>query len=218
MSEQKPKIAVVGASGRTGRHTVRQLLAAGYEVRALARSRDSIEPEITDFKPIDIRQDSSERLAETLSGCQVVICATGAKPPFDPAALAEVEVTGIKKLVDAARSVGITQFILVTSIGTTRPETIPFLSEILKLKRQAEQYLEQSGLTYTIVRPGGLTDEPGGQLVRVGRGDQSTGRLSREDVAAVLVQAVIQPAARHQIIEIVGGPEGKWPADPAFFA
>ena len=218
MSEQKPKIAVVGASGRTGRSAVRQLLAAGYEVRALARSRDSIEPGVTDFKQIDIRQDTGERLVTALSGCQVVICTTGAKPPFDPVALAEVEVNGIKKLVDAARSVGAVHFILVSSIGTTRPETIPFLTEILKLKRQAEQYLEQSGLTYTIVRPGGLTDEPGGQPVRVGRGDHTTGRISREDVAAVLVQAVTQPAARNQIIEIVSGPEGNQPTDPAFFA
>jgi len=73
-------------------------------------------------------------------------------------------------------------------------------------------YVMRSPLIYTIVRSGGLNNDPPVNAVKVGRGDTLQGRITRSDVAQVLVQALLQPEARNQVVEIVNQ-EGAGPAD-----
>ncbi len=116
---------------------------------------------------------------------------------------------GNRNLIDAAVAAGVKHFILITSLGTgdsaiALPEAaLQTLSAVLKEKDLAEQYLIASGLTYTIIRPGGLKSEPA-----TGNGillsDPSVGGLiHRSDVAELIVHCVQNPKSYHQTLGAV---------------
>ncbi|MFN8447146.1 MAG: NAD(P)H-binding protein [Anaerolineae bacterium] len=108
-------------------------------------------------------------------------------------------------LVLAARNAGIGRFILVSSLAVTHPEhPLNNFGRVLDWKRRGEDALRTSGLLYTIVRPGGLTDAPGGaSALKVDQGDRISGMISRSDVAAVCVAALDEIATYHTTFEIV---------------
>jgi uncharacterized protein YbjT (DUF2867 family) len=76
--------------------------------------------------------------------------------------------------------------------------------DALKWKAKGEAHLRASGVPYTIVRPGGLVDEPGGQTgLDFQQGDEGSGRIARADVAAVMIAALDRPAALRKTFEVV---------------
>ena len=81
----------------------------------------------------------------------------------------------------------------------------PFVSfPALPVTLQGENAVRASGLAYTVVRPGGLTDAPGGRALRLAQGDRRrTGRLARADVARVCVDALLHPSTRDTTFEVV---------------
>ena len=108
-------------------------------------------------------------------------------------------------------------FVLVSSCAVTKPDhPLNKFGQVLTWKLKGEDVLRASGLAYTIVRPGGLTNEPGGQSALViDQGDRLNGMISRADVAEVCVQALQQPNARNTTFEVVqaqGAPVDDWAA------
>ena len=71
-------------------------------------------------------------------------------------------------------------------------------------KAGADEKLMASGLDYTIVRPGGLTDDPGSGMVTVGT-DLERGSIPREDVATVLLAVLETPGSIGKTFELVAG-------------
>lgn len=97
-------------------------------------------------------------------------------------------------------------------LGRTNVQTLPsqlVLSYMLAPPHAGEQLLRQSGVSYTVVRPGGLTNAKGREhLVIAEQGDKgSAGRISRADVAAVCVEAVLNPAAACVTVELKEDPK-----------
>ncbi|MEP0915611.1 NAD(P)H-binding protein [Leptolyngbya sp. DQ-M1] len=204
------KAFVAGATGETGRRIVQQLVDRGIAVRALVRNLEtarSILPTEVELVQGDVLQGS--QLIGAMGDSTVVFCATGAKPSFDPTQPYKVDYEGTKNLVDAAKAKGIEQFVLVTSLCTSQlfhPLNLFWL--ILVWKKQAEEYLQKSGLTYTIVRPGGLKNEENENAIVMSSADTlSEGSIPRTKVAQVCVESVFQPSARNKIVEIVAKPE-----------
>lgn len=204
------KALVAGATGQTGRRIVQELVKRGIAVRALVRDAEaarSILPTEAELVVGDVLQPAT--LAAALKDCTVLLCATGAKPGFDPTGPYKVDYEGTQNLVDAAKTAGIEHFVLVTSLCTSQlfhPLNLFFL--ILVWKKRAEEYLQQSGLTYTIVRPGGLlNDENADSVVMSGADTLSDGRIPRTKVAQTCVEALFQSSARNKIVEIVAKPD-----------
>lgn len=83
--------------------------------------------------------------------------------------------------------------------------------QILMWKRKAEEYLIASGLTYTILHPGGLLDKPGGRKVLMGIDDkfldQKARSIPRADVAEVMVQSLLLPVARNRALDLIAPEE-----------
>jgi len=139
-----------------------------------------------------------------------------------------VDWLGAKNQIDAAVKAGIKHFIFVSSMGGTQPEN--FLNTIGKIpgddksgnillwKRKAEEYLIKSGLQYTIVHPGGLTDKEGGkQEVVIGVDDEllkeKTRQIPRDDVATLCIEAMKQSKAINRSIDVIsreGTPTKDW--------
>jgi uncharacterized protein YbjT (DUF2867 family) len=120
-----------------------------------------------------------------------------------------VDYEGTRNLVEAAKQKGIEQFVLVSSLCVSQlfhPLNLFWL--ILVWKKQAEGYLQNSGLTYTIVRPGGLKNEDNPDAIVLEPADQLfEGSIPRQKVAQVCVEALFHPEARNQVVEVVAKPE-----------
>lgn len=215
------KAFVAGATGETGRRIVQQLVDRGIPVRALVRNLDAgraVLPSQVELVLGDVGKAAG--LQSAISDCTVVFCATGARPSFDPTGPYKVDYEGTKHLVDAAKANGVEHFVLVTSLCTSQffhPLNLFWL--ILVWKKQAEEYLRRSGLTYTIVRPGGLKSEENDNAIVMSSADTlSEGSIPRTKVAQVCVESVFQPNSRNKIVEIVAKPDAPQQSFETLFA
>lgn len=212
-AEDSGMVLVAGATGRTGQHVVELLLARGQPVRVLARDEARARELFGQRVQValgDIR--SPDGLTEAMSGVRYVVSTTGSTQRADPTNTPEaVDYRGIRNLVEAALAAGEVQhFVLLTSMGITQ-FTHPLNragNNVLVWKGLGENALRFSGIPYTIVRPGGLNDEPGArQGIRAGQGDSMPQTfIPRADVAAVCVNALGNADAVNKTLEIVGDP------------
>ncbi|PUZ36317.1 hypothetical protein GQ55_9G028600 [Panicum hallii var. hallii] len=231
----RPTVLVTGAGGRTG-HIVYNKLKERSEqfvARGLVRTEESKQKigGADDVYIADIRD--ADRLAPAVQGADALIILTSAvpkmKPGFDPSKGGrpefyyedgmypeQVDWIGQKNQIDAAKAAGVKHIVLVGSMGGTNPNH-PLNSlgngNILVWKRKAEQYLADSGVPYTIIRPGGLQDKDGGvrELI-VGKDDEllqtDTKSIPRADVAEVCVQALQYEEAKFKAFDLASKPEG----------
>jgi uncharacterized protein YbjT (DUF2867 family) len=219
VAQAKDVVLVAGATGGTGKAAVQQLVASGkYAVRALSRDPEKAKGELPAGVEVvkgDLRDAAS--LAAALKGVKYVISAAAARGMAkDPANTAQiVDNEGTAAFAAAAKKAGVKHFVLVSSMGTSQADTFPseFLRPVLKAKAAGEAALRASGVPYTIVRPGGLSDDAGGKLaVAFSQGDKGTGgRIPRADVASVCIAAIGSKAAAGKTFEIVSG-TGSWNA------
>jgi uncharacterized protein YbjT (DUF2867 family) len=202
-------VLVAGATGRTGQQVVRELNAAGYRVRALVRDpvkARAVLGDTVEYASGDVRQRPT--LDAALQGVRYAISAIGATRK-DPANSPEfVDFQGVRNLADAAAAAKLDQLVIVSSAGVTQKDHVlnRMFDNVLVWKGKGEAAVRASGVPYTILRPGGLTDKPGGQNgVRLEQGDSGTGFIPRADVARVCVAALKSPAARNRTFEVYGG-------------
>jgi uncharacterized protein YbjT (DUF2867 family) len=197
---------VVGATGETGKRIVKELVNRNIPVKALVRdltkARDIL-PQEAELVVGDVL--NPESIKQALTDCTVLLCATGAKPSLDFTGPYQIDYQGTINLVDAAKGKGIEHFVLVSSMCVSQffhPLNLFWL--ILYWKKQAEEYLQKSGLTYTIVRPGGLKNEDNPDLIFTSSADTLfEGSIPRVKVAQICVEALIQPTAKNKIVEAI---------------
>ena len=199
-------VLVVGATGETGYHVVQLLRQRGIGVHAIARSEAKAEA-LTELGVDVYIGDVMDDLPwyDLMAGVQAVVSTLGTRATQDLAEIEIVEYIVLGRMVENAIQQDVSQFVLMSSIGVEHPEVIPVLAHLLRVKRKAEMYLIRSQLPYTVVRTGGLVNDPALNDVQVGRGDTLQGKITRADAAQVLVQALLQPEAVNQVIEIVNG-------------
>ncbi len=185
-------VLVAGATGGTGRHVVSGLSAAGYLVRALVRDpvrAGSVFSSAVQLAAGDVSSPST--LTDNLfRDVWAVVSTIGGRAPVGRSGFRAVDWLGNRALIDAARRTRVARFIMVTAGSAGRktfPYNLPFSP--YPWKGRAEEHMKKSGLGYTIIAPGGLTDMPGNQVgIRLAPRDlYRIGRISRADVAAVIV-------------------------------
>lgn len=200
------KALVAGATGQTGRQIVEQLLARDVEVRALVRAESKADANLPDSVEVVVGDVlKPETLTAAFAGCQVLLSATGAAPSFDPTGPYKVDYEGNKNLVDAAKAANVDQFVMVSSLCVSKIfHPLNLFWGVLYWKQQAEDYLKNSGVAYTIVRPGGLKNENNNQAIVMSAADTLfEGSISRQKVAEVCAEAVVQPTAKNKVVEVV---------------
>jgi uncharacterized protein YbjT (DUF2867 family) len=204
------KAFVAGATGQTGRHIVAELVKRNIPVRVLVRNlelaKQVLPPEVELVLGNVLNAGALENaLTDAIADCDVLICATGAKPSLNALEPYLVDYIGTKNLINAAKIKNIQHFAIVSSLCVSKflhPLNLFWL--VLFWKKQAEQYLQASGLTYTIVRPGGLLNrEKEGGLVLSGADTLFEGSIPRTKVAEVTVDALFEASAKNKVIEIV---------------
>ncbi|GIL82890.1 hypothetical protein Vretimale_8390 [Volvox reticuliferus] len=214
------KVLVAGATGGTGKAVIEALFAKNVPVRALVRDTTKGGSSglaglgnSTEMVRGDVFQFAS--LPPALEGCTAVICCTGARDPRDPLGPFNVDFQGTLNLIAAAKQKGVKKFVLVSSIGADDlVNPLNLFWGILFWKKRAEEELQRSGLTYTIVRPGGLKTklrqgETAGNVVMAAPGTfgvppvKKSGSILRSQVADVCVAALTEPAAANKVVEVI---------------
>lgn len=211
----KERVLVAGATGGTGQHIVRKLLDQGYHVRAFVRDKNKAEALFGDRTELfigDIR-DRTE-MEKAMQGIDYVFSAIGARTQddADPNSGQFVDFQGTQHLVEAAKRQGVKQFIMVSTAGLSASvyKSGGEVRPILRWKEKAEEVLRASSIPYTIIRPGGLSDEAGGKSgIRVTQGTYARAMIPREDVAQVCVAALKRPSAHYKTFEIVSLPDSQ---------
>ena len=201
------KVAVSGASGKTGFRIAEEALKCGHNVRLILRSESQIPDSIVHCQQNRLSTWDVESLDESLRGSEALIIATGARPSIDLTGPARVDALGVKRQVESCKRLGIKRVVLVSSLCAGRwRHPLNLFGLILVWKRLGEEALEESGLDWTVIRPGGLTEREDG-LEREGifyssKNQQESASIPRRLVARCCVESLSTPKSIGQIIEV----------------
>lgn len=196
---ESENILVVGASGRSGVYIVRALEERERNFRPMTtnaeRAREKL-PGDYDWVEADVRDPEAVKAA--MVGITHIVSALGATEFEGPNSPEFIDWGGNRILIDAAKEAGVKHFVMVSAAGVTRASThsLNRMGAVMAFKLQAENYLRNSGVPYTIVRPGGMESEPSKRRgIELYQGDDlpNHGGFSREDLAAILVAVLGDP-------------------------
>jgi uncharacterized protein YbjT (DUF2867 family) len=217
-------VLVVGATGQTGRLLVSDLVESGYQVRAFVRDRESAGEKLGTAVEIavgDVKDPAS--IAAAMKNIDAVVSAIGAAGASGPDRPETIDYEGVRNLAAAAKTARVKHFVLLSSMGATHEDNPlnKLFGDVLIWKARGEQALRDSGVPYTIIRPGGLVNEPGGESrIMLAQGDErGQFSIARADVATACIKALQNPASRGKTMEIYrvdGSPVSDW--GPAFAA
>jgi uncharacterized protein YbjT (DUF2867 family) len=198
------EIVVAGGHGQIALKLLGRLAERGDRARGLIRNPDhAADLEAVGAEPVLCDLEAEDDIARFVEGADAVVFAAGAGPGSGPARKQTVDLGGAVKLIHAARANGIARYVIVSSIGADHPERASGqMKPYIEAKAEADRRVAESGLDWTIVRPGGLTDDPGTGRVSI---DGGRGRIPREDVAATLVAVLDTDAAVGKAFDVVGG-------------
>lgn len=202
------EVVIAGGHGKIALHLARLLADRGDTVRALIRNPDHEEDVVAaGAEPVlcDLEADDEERVARAVGEADAIVFAAGAGPGSGPERKETMDYGGAVKLIAAAKANGVERYAMVSSTGADAShEGDDTFDVYLRAKGRADDELAASGLAYTIVRPGGLTDaEPTGRVSAAESVER--GEIPRADVAAVIAEALHQPAAAGKTFEVVSG-------------
>ena len=198
------KVLIIGASRGIGLETVKAALLAGHNVRALARSAARIPIQNLGLDRVAGNALDSSTILSTLDGVDVVVQTLG----VDVAPRSIFERTTLfsqstRIIVDAMKAAGVKRLIAVTGLGAGNSrghggiiyDSVVFpllLKRVYDDKDVQEWIIKSSGLDWTIVRPGLLTNRPatGHYRILTAAGDWRFGTISRADVADFIVRQI----------------------------
>ncbi len=208
------RIAVLGASGRTGRHVVRHALDAGHTVNALFRDASTAPPAHPSLRAITGQATDLGAIAEVLSGADAAISALGPRVGGQPVPLCA---TASGHVIEIASGCTGFRYIVISAAGVKGPpDTTPFLarlpSRIIRallgktyLDKDAEAaVIASSSIEWVLIRPPGLTDGTPGGNVKSDATRATGGRISRDDLARFAVLMTTDPTYVRQSPFVAG--------------
>jgi uncharacterized protein YbjT (DUF2867 family) len=204
------RVVIAGGHGKIALHLERRLAARGDEPVGLIRNpdhADALQAAGAEAVVIDLEQTDPAELAGHLSGADAVVFAAGAGPGSGVERKDTVDRGGAVLLADAAEQAGVRRYLLVSSFGAGSPPpegTGEVFAAYLAAKTAAEDDLRGRDLDWTILRPGGLTDDPPSGHVTLAP-EVERGEVSREDVASVLMVMLDLPESAGLVLTLVGG-------------
>jgi nucleoside-diphosphate-sugar epimerase len=198
------KVAIAGGHGKIALLLTQLLAGRGDEVRGLIRRAEhGDDVRAAGGEPVlcDIEREPVQAVAAAAAGCDAVVFAAGAGPGSGAERKWTVDYAGAVKLMAA----GVERYVMVSSIGADPDaEGDDVFAAYLRAKGRADAELQASGLAYTIVRPGPLTDEPATGLVSLAeRLDRR--EITRADTAAVIAGALAEPRLAGLTFVATGG-------------
>lgn len=158
---------------------------------------------------LDLEQASVAEVADAVRGADAVVFAAGAGPGSGAARKETVDRDAAILLADAAEAAGVDRYVMVSALSADDRSLDDSYDEVfrayIRAKSDADANVRaRTGLRTTIVRPGGLTNEPGTGKVTIAE-STGPGSIPRADVAAVLLAALDAPATAGRTFELISG-------------
>jgi uncharacterized protein YbjT (DUF2867 family) len=199
-------VVVLGGHGQVAQQLLALLADRGDRARGIVRNPDHAD----DLRAIGaeplVGDVEAESITPLVAGADAVVMAAGAGPGSGPARKRTVDYGGAVKLIDAAKANGVTRYLIVSSMGAGDPDAgAGPMRTYLQAKADADTAVRDSGLDFTIVRPGGLTDDPGTGRVEAAPSLGRRGSITRADTAAVLLAALDTPSTIGRTFEVLEG-------------
>jgi uncharacterized protein YbjT (DUF2867 family) len=200
------KTLIIGASGQIGKMTTELLVEYKHDVVALVRNKNKLN-DLNSAHLTIIEQDLESDFNEVVKDCEQVIFVAGSGGSTGADKTLLIDLWAATKAINFSKEHGVKHFIMVSSLGADDPDAIQSnLKPYLVAKHMADKYLINSGLNYTIVRPGALTNESASMLISTTRpADRSDAKISRENVAHVLFNIAQNPWSSSCIFELFDG-------------
>jgi uncharacterized protein YbjT (DUF2867 family) len=203
------EVAIVGGHGKIGLLLGKLLAERQHAVFGLIRNPDQEDAlHAAGIEPVLCDLEADDDVGEAVRGADAVVFAAGAGPGSGAERKRTMDLNGALKLIEAAKAEGIRRYVMVSAMGAANPpaEGGDVFGEYLRAKAGADRALQASGLEFTIVRPGHLTDgEPTGR-VRIGE-RLERGEIPRADVAAVLAAVLAADNTIGKTFDLVSGDE-----------
>jgi len=202
-------VVIAGGHGKIGLMLGRLLAERGDSVRGLIRDPGQSEDlRAGGVEPVlcDLEQAGGEEVAAAVRGADAIVFAAGAGPGSGAERKRTMDFGGAVKLIEAAQAESVSRYAIVSAMGAADPpaEGGDVFGEYLRAKAEADRALAASGLEFTIVRPGGLTDAPGTGRVAIAE-TLERGEIPRADVAAVLAVVLTAPNAVGRAFDLIAG-------------
>lgn len=201
------KILIVGATGQTGKRVI-EILNNTESFEPVAMIRKEEQKEI--FEDMDVKWvlgNLEEKVDHALKGIDKVIFAAGSGGGTGEDKTIAVDQEGAIKIIDAAKKAKVKKIVMLSSMGADDPSQHKELEVYLKAKKKADEHLRDSGISYTIIRPGRLTDDLGLAKVKLAEKLNEQGEISRDDVAFLLVMSLADPLLKNKTVEALEGEE-----------
>ena len=200
-------VLVAGGHGKVALRLLRLLAEGGHEARGLIRNPDhaaDLAAVGADSVLCDLESDDPR---PHLGSAQAIVFAAGAGPGSGPERKRTVDLGGAVKLIEAAGELGVARYVMVSAMGTQDVEHAgEAMRPYLQAKKDADDALVASGLDWTIVRPGRLTDDPGTGRVDAARALGRRGAITRDDTALVLLESLERPNTIRVAFDVLEGP------------
>lgn len=198
-------ILVIGANGKTGR-IVSKILRDSSDFKPFAMIRKEVQKPFFENQGIETRiGDLEEDFSSAFEGMDKVIFAAGSGGHTSDEKTIEVDQKGAIRAIELAEAHKLQKFVMLSAMGTDAPSKVEGLENYLKSKKAADDFLRESKLVYTIVQPGGLTDEKGNERVVIANKLHKSGQIPREDVAHALVYALELERTKNTSFEMLSG-------------
>jgi nucleoside-diphosphate-sugar epimerase len=201
-------VAIAGAHGKIAMRLIGLLGDRGDSVLGLIRNPDqSADISQAGASPVvcDLESATAEEIAAVIDGADAVVFAAGAGPGSGAERKLTTDRDGAIRLLDAATAAGVQRYVIVSAVGAENPPGGDDVFGVyLRAKAEADEAVRASDRDWTILRPGGLTDEPGTGRVRL-ETEPFRGRVSRDDVAEVLARLLHDPRASGRTVYVNGG-------------
>jgi uncharacterized protein YbjT (DUF2867 family) len=200
-------VAIAGGHGKIALILGRLLAERGDTVRGLIRNPDQADDlRAVGIEPVIADLESESDIASAIRGADAVVFAAGAGRGSGDARKKTVDLGGAVKLIEAAKAEGVSRYLIVSSMGADKApaDGSEGFGAYLQAKFEADEAVRASGLDYTVVRPGGLTDDPGTGLVTIAE-HTGRGQIPRADVAAVFVACLDTPSTIGQSFDLISG-------------
>jgi uncharacterized protein YbjT (DUF2867 family) len=205
------RVVIAGGHGKIALLLERLLVQRGDQAVGLIRNpahADEVSATGAVAAMADLETASMDEVAALLDGADAVVFAAGAGPGSGAPRQDTVDRGASVLLADAAGRAGVRRFVQISGMGVDQPpapDTDEVWAAYLVAKAAAEDDLRARDLDWTILRPGGLTDDAGTGLVRLAPPSLPRGQIPRADVAAVILGLLDAPATSGQILDLVSG-------------
>lgn len=197
---------IIGASGQIGKQLTEQMLDDGHHVVALVRNQNKLS-DIKNENLLIVEADLTEDFGKAFKQCTTVVFVAGSGGDTGADKTILIDLWAACRAADYAKANGVEHFIMVSSIGADAPSKGPEnMQPYLVAKHMADEHLMHSGLHYSIIRPGTLTnDNATGKFATDRPAQKEQATITRNDVAEALLFCVKNPPKKNAITELFNG-------------